>query len=194
MKFLWVGGWAIPEWHVLKHAQRVFPNDRHFFSPPAKDARILDDFDRIFGYSLGAFLLLRWPCNFPKEKTKTLISPFLAFPKENDLGGKIGRTQIKVTRRQLQGNPLKAINDFFLRANIDLSLDALPYSIEDLLWGLDVLLTEQIEPSEVKDKGNFAILGEQDNLLDASRVAEFFPSHSILKDAGHDLDKLLVNP
>ena len=194
MKFLWMGGWAIPEWYVLEHAQRIFPDAQHFFSPPIKDVTIHNDFDQVFGYSLGAFLLLRWPCRFPKKEPKTLISPFLAFPKENALGGKISRTQVKFTQRQLKGNPLEAINDFFLRAGLDLSLDSLPYPLEDLLWGLEVLLSESVEPSEVSARGDFAILGEKDKLLEAASIAKFFPSHSILKDAGHGLDQLLVNP
>lgn len=194
MKFLWLGGWAIPEWYILNHAQRVFPDAQHFFYPPVEEARIHNDFDRVFGYSLGAFLLLRWPCRFPKKEPKTLISPFLAFPKENGLGGKISRTQIKFTRRQLKDNPLKAINDFYLQAGINLILDDLPYPLEGLMWGLNVLLSESVEPSKVLAEGTSAILGEKDNLLDVVRIAEFFPSHSILKDAGHGLDQLLVNP
>jgi len=191
VKILWIGGWAIPPSFVLARAKKHFSELKHEVLPPTKNAQAEEDFDWVVGHSLGAFLLLRWPERFPAKRGTVLLAPFLGFLRETELGGHVSRTQLKVTVGYLRKDPLAAVNDFFGRADLGLFADALPYPVEDLAWGLEVLQSETVSEADVANLNHRVILGDRDPLLEVSRIAEAFPKATIL-EAGHRFEDLLT--
>ena len=164
---------------------------KHEVLPPITSARAEEDFDWVVGHSLGAFLLLRWPERFPAKRGTVLLAPFLGFPREAELGGRVSCRQLKITVRYLRKDPLAAVNDFFERADLGLFAAALPYSVEDLAWGLEVLQSETVSEADVANLNHRIILGERDPLLDANQITECFPKATIL-EAGHRFEDLLA--
>ncbi len=192
MKILWIGGWAIPPSFVLARAKEYFPEIKHEVLSPTKNAWAEEGFDWVVGHSLGAFLLLRWPERFPANRGMALLAPFLDFTREAELGGHMSRTQLKVTVRYLRKDPLAAVNDFLERADLGLFADALPYPVEDLAWGLEVLQSETVSEADVANLNHRVVLGHRDPLLHASRIAESFPKATILPEGGHRFEDLLA--
>jgi pimeloyl-ACP methyl ester carboxylesterase len=192
VKILWIGGWAIPPSFVLARAKKHFSKMKHEVLPPITSARAEEDFDWVVGHSLGAFLLLRWPERFPAKRGTVLLAPFLDFPREAELGGRVSRRQLKITVRYLRKDPLAAVNDFFERADLGLFAAALPYSVEDLAWGLEVLQSETVSEADVANLNHRIILGERDPLLDANQITECLPKATILPECGHRFEDLLA--
>ena len=192
MKILWLGGWAISPAFVLARVKERFPDVEHQVLPPTRNARAEQGFDWVVGHSLGSFLALRWPEGFPAKRGVALLAPFLSFCCENKLGGKVSRTQLQVTARCLRRDALAAVNDFYERAELGLRAESLPYSIEDLAWGLDVLLTETVDTKAPERHHLRVVLGDSDPLLDTNRLTESFPHATILPEVGHRFEDLLA--
>ncbi len=185
MNILWIGGWGIPPCWGLATVEAFFPGEKHVWKVPSP--RALKDwqaFDLFLGYSLGANLILRAGLG----SQASLLAPFLDFKEEAGLGGRISLTQLRYVRRWLRRDPVGALNDFFDRAGLSIQLSDLPYSDEDLHWGLDIL-TADWEAAEVGESQ--VVLGKVDPLLNATSVAEFFTDATVLEEVGHDLNGLL---
>ena len=191
MKVLWVGGWGTsPAWG-LTAVRRWRPSWQHeWVSPGPRCSEWADgSHDWVGGYSLGASLILRRPDGFPAKRGRFFVAPFLDLKRESGLGGLVASTQLKVTLRWLRRDPIAAVNDFYHRAGLNLLLgDTLPYDVEDLNWGLNVLLNEP-SPIPREDPG-LAVMGANDPLVDAVRMKSFFPKNVVVEDAGHRLDEL----
>lgn len=194
MKCLWISGWAYPGQHLLAAAKKRFPQAEHHVLPPAPDAQAeADRFDWVGGHSLGAFLLLRHPERFPAKRGLVLLAPFLAFPAEAACGGRVKLAQLKLTARLLKKDPLAAVNDFYLRADLGLqAADSLPYPAESLAWGLDLLARETVSAANLPAPVRAVVLGLRDPLLDAARIDRNFPEALLLPDVGHRFEDLLA--
>jgi hypothetical protein len=146
----------------------------------------------IIGYSLGAFILLNhWPSVSSIPVEKFLLAPFLDLKQSSHLGGKIDLVQLLHMKRRLMQNPLQALQDFYKRTNIQFKLlGSLPYSLEDLMWGIDYILKKSIEEticfSEIQ-----AVIGGQDALIDAYLIKHFFKNIHIEHSATHCISTLL---
>lgn len=191
MKVLWIGGWGTsPAWG-LTVVRRWQPSWEHeWVSPSPPCAEWADgSHDWVGGYSLGACLMLHRPGDFPAKRGHFFMAPFFDLKREAGLGGLISSTQLKVTLRWFRRDPIAALNDFYHRAGLSLTLnDALPYAAEDLSWGLDVLLGEP--PPIPQDDPGLAVMGAIDPLVDAEQVKAFFPRSVVVEGAGHRLDEL----
>ena len=191
MKVLWIGGWGTsPSWG-LTAVRRWRPDWEHEWSiPNASSAACADgSHDWVGGYSFGAFLMLKSRMDFPSRKGHFFVAPFLDLKTEAKLGGKVATTQLKVTRRRLVKDPHRALSDFYQLSGLNFPMDAaLPYSQQDLTWGIDVLLGESA-PLPVDDPG-FAVFGSEDSLVDPDLSNRFFPQSIIVKGAGHRLEAL----
>ncbi len=191
MKVLWIGGWGTsPAWG-LTAVRRWRPSWTHeWVTPSPRCAEWADgSHDWVGGYSLGACLILRRPEEFPAKREQFFVAPFLDLKREAGLGGLVATTQLKVTRKWLRRDPMAALNDFYQRAGLNLTLsDALPYAAEDLAWGLDILLSEP-PPFPQSDPG-LAVIGANDPLVVADRIKGFFPRNMVVEGAGHHLDEL----
>ena len=191
MKVLWIGGWAISPDHILEQASKRFPRIEHRAVIPTAKIQIEEDFDWLVGHSLGAFLMLLWPDLFASKRGFVLLSPFVEFPREADRGGKVRKTQLKVTARGLRTDALATVNDLYDRADLDVSAKNLPYPVEDLAWGLDLLLEKAVNQETISNRYHEVILGGQDPILDANRILKFFPTAKVLPEAGHRFEDLL---
>ena len=191
MKVLWIGGWGTsPEWGMTV-VERWRPDWEHEWVLPGPDCaeRADGSHDWVGGYSFVAFLMLRRLEDFPAQQGHFFFAPFLDLKREADLGGLIPIAQLQVTLRNLQRNPLSALNDFYQRAGLKIQLkDQLPYKKEDLLWGLNELLGESA-PTPTEDPGT-AIFGQDDPLIAATVAKSFFPRNIVVAKAGHLLEDL----
>ena len=170
----------------------------HSVVAPTAEIPMVEDFDWLVGHSLGAFLMLLWPDRFTAKRGSVLLSPFVEFPREADRGGKMSKTQLKVTARGLRTDALTTVNDFYGRADLGMNAKSLPYPVEDLAWGLDLLLEKAVNPETISRRYHEVLLGGQDPILDDSRLLKFFPAAKVLPEAGHRfedlLEELLFNP
>tara|TARA_B100001123_G_scaffold422517_1_gene531524 strand:- start:11410 stop:12012 length:603 start_codon:yes stop_codon:yes gene_type:complete len=191
LKILWIGGWGTsPDWG-LTAVRRWRPDWKHeWVIPNASSASFADgSHDWVGGYSFGAFLMLRSPNDFPSRKGHFFVAPFLDLKTEAQLGGKVTTTQLKVTRRRLTLDPPRALADFYQLSGLNFPMDTtLPYSLQDLTWGIETLLGESA-PLPVEDPG-FAVFGSEDSLVDPVLSNRFFPENTVVEGAGHRLEAL----
>jgi len=103
----------------------------------------------------------------------------------------VSKTQLKVTARGLRTDALATVNDFYDRADLGVSAKDLPYPVEDLAWGLDLLLEKAVNQQTISNRYHEVIIGGQDPILDANRLLKFFPPAKVLPEAGHRFEDLL---
>ena len=188
MTWLWIGGWGVPPEWMEKQAAAVFPGINHHVVPPDPAGRWREErssYDRVIGYSLGAFLLLEAEQESPCDRPVALLAPFFAFRAESDLGGKVPLTRLRYLQRWFRREPEAALHDFYRRAGLSELGESghLPYPLETLFAGLDSLREGRLPPRI--PAGALAFAGEDDALLDASRMRALCPEIRVLADAGH---------
>lgn len=191
MNILWVSGWSIPRDWMAGVLQDLLPADRHEIILPTADweaefLQKVSEADRIAGHSFGAFLLLQKP-GLWKGKSARFFAPCLSFKSESGLGSKISTTQIKFLKRWLSKAPLEALTDFDQRAGLSLSQrEKLPYSLEDLLWGLDMMLSTEIAEI-VSDNDIRYYIGTHDPLFDGTLFMQ-----NVTSNNQNELEKFVV--
>jgi hypothetical protein len=191
MKILWVSGWGIDPDFFHAYAEHTFPMFDHTVREPRPENLPMNEFDWIIGYSLGCNVVLnRHPDSSPSAKL-ALIAPFLAFAKESGQGGKITSAEVKLTKRTLRLEPLLAIHSFYEKACLNHSITKLPYELNHLFWGLDILLTAKPKATSLA-KADFLIIGDSDPLIESDKICQHFPkANLVLKGVGHDFQELL---
>jgi hypothetical protein len=185
---LWVGGWGLPPAWMKSLLEGAAPEVDHCVVPPtaAIEEAAFSRYARVGGFSLGTLLLLR--CRM--ERPVVLLSPIFGYTAEMGLGGKVRATQVRYLMRWLERDPLAALGDFYQRARLDIEPpEQLPYPIEDLQWGLEQLLHQQVEPR--LPEGWQGRLGAEDPFLDAARMVALEPRLLIVSGGGHDPASLL---
>jgi len=193
MKALWVSGWGIDPGFFKAFVEHVFPSFDHTVREPAPRAFPLHGFDWIIGYSLGCSVLFDRYADADPHTKLALLAPFPAFPMESGRGGKITSTEIRLTKRTLRQNPLLAIHSFYQKAGLLHRLSRLPYDLDSLNWGLDLLSDIQLD-LDFLTEAKCLILGDSDPLIDALEARPYFPeSTRILKNSGHDFRELAPN-
>ncbi|GHB95044.1 hypothetical protein [Cerasicoccus arenae] len=190
---LWIGGWGLSPEQQQQTLSNNWPSVTHKVFYPGelcitKFVECCDQADSLGGYSLGAFLLLR---NYAKLPTKpmTLLAPILDFKAEALLGGRVRGARLAILLRWLRRDPVAALNDFYQQGGIQCSVEQPPYSIEDLIWGI-----EQLQGSSVdywRWENVRGCIGEADALLNGAFMQQVWPELTILPDAGHDLTELI---
>jgi SAM-dependent methyltransferase len=151
-------------------------------------------FDWVVGYSLGSLLLLCERChgltknnNNSKDMAPTrvaLLAPIFAFPREAGLGGKVPEAQIRQLARGLSRDPRNALEGFYRYAGLNVpSADVPTPPVEDLLWGLQRLEADRVDPP--LPAGWRAWCGADDTLLDAARLREVCPEVTVVAGATH---------
>ena len=188
MTWLWIGGWGVPPEWMERQAASVFPGIRHHVVPPDPEGGWRgqrDSYDRLIGYSLGAFLLLRAEQEKPSGLPIGLLAHFFAFPAEAGLGGRVPLTRLRYLDRWFRREPDAALRDFYRRAGLsDMGEgDPFPYPREILSAGLTTLLEERLEPRI--PGGTTVLAGEEDPLLDTARLQALYPEVYCVAGAGH---------
>ena len=179
-------GWAVPEAWFGPMAREAFPRAEHVFIAAAPAA--LDQlekggaFDWTVGYSLGSLLLLGHAAKLSGRRV-ALLAPIFAFPSEENLGGRISRTQVRRLAGWLKREPLAALADFYERAVLHVPPGLTPGTPENLLWGLERLEMNRVEPP--LPPGWKAWCGAEDSLLDAGRLRALDPAVEIVPQGTH---------
>lgn len=187
MKILWIGGWAINTSTMDTLVACAFPKLDHLCIHPHEGfLESIQSYnpDAVVGYSLGATLLINNPSSYSSLKSY-LIAPFLSIQDATY----VNSTQLKYLLRWLNKDPLSAINDFYKRSQLSFpELTELPYSIADLIWGLEVLIKTQ-ESTPYLNKRIF--LGDQDPLINPSFFLNNTVNSTICANANHKLEGYL---
>ncbi len=194
MKCLWINGWGIPAGWLETLVARHFPGASHTVVPPDPAPGTLNHreaFDRLGGFSLGAFLLLRAEKRAPSGLPLGLLAPFFGFAAEHGLGGRVRSGQLRFLKRWLRRDPLPALDDFYRRAGLDelSASNRLPCEPDLLLGGIDLLIKGILPPVWPVNAVGFA--GANDPLLDSGRLSELCPRLGVIPHAGHHPAPLL---
>lgn len=192
MKILWIGGWAISVESMKLLVVSKFPIHTHVCIHPHKG--FLDDItkckaDAIVGYSLGATLLIG--ASSLDIANTYLIAPFINIKNATHVDDR----QIKYLLRWLKKEPIDAINDFYIRAKISHSeiISELPHSLDDLIWGIEMLIRSRELSNDNKDNNIFTVpkqiyLGLQDPLINPDFFLQNFSHLTTTISAGdHNL-------
>lgn len=194
-KIAWVLGWAIPETWFAPFAHAVFPQAEHGFfaaSPTwLDDVKAAGPWDVVAAHSLGTLLLLEQAPEVAQlASCIVLLAPVWAFPKEEGLGGKVTRTQVRYLSRWLKTDRAVALADFYTRAGlIGCEAGAVNVPLETLHWGLDKLAHARVEPS--LPAGWQAYVGADDTLLDAGELKNAVPAATSVPTATHHPESLI---
>lgn len=193
MKVAWLLGWAVPEAWFAAIVCAAAPTVKSVFFSAEPDA--LDrleqhgKFDAVVGYSLGSHLLLCERERASRLGEIALLAPIFAFVREENLGGRIVRTQVRYLARWLRIDPVTALADFYARAGLDVLPSSPLPSTATLTWGL-----EQLEQSRAElplPDGWRAWCGADDALLDASGLAQLAPGLEVVAGATHHPARLI---
>lgn len=195
MNLTWILGWASPESWFAPLARAAFPEARHQFFPPtpAGLGKMLNSepSDLLVGYSLGTLLLLGAAGQLGADRKVALLAPIFAFPREEELGGRVARSQVRQLARWLRVFPKAALKDFYQRVGIDIPVGStLPFALDDLLWGLEQLEANRCTPH--LPAGWQGWCGDADVLLDAARLHELDPAITIVPGATHHPAELMA--
>lgn len=159
----------MPTAYVAQVVETAFPEYEHsIYWPSATCIPTIkaSDFDHVVGYSLGSLLVLNSIEQFRGQTHITLLAPIFAFRQEAHMGSRVTTTQLKYMQRWLKREPLAAIHDFYRRAKLGIAPTyELPYPIDDLAWGLGILLNMQV--SLAATQGCTCVIGKDDPLLDS---------------------------
>lgn len=195
MKCGWLCGWSIDRKAFQALCRDLLPGVESVVEAPTRAGRdkLLASKVAIFaGYSLGAWLLLDAAARGWKPNQPTyLLAPFIAFPAEANLGGRVRRAQLRMVSRSLDVDASSAVLDFAMKANLSVPITQ-PPKHDELAEGLtflnDISLTRV--PDEVRGWKAFA--GALDPLVDATALARNWPELRIVAQAGHDPRALLT--
>lgn len=195
MKIAWIGGWGVPPEELRPLAAAHAPNAEHLITVPVMGApELAAGCDALVAWSLGAHLALEAAARGVRLPPKVLlIAPFTSFCREHGSCGKVSETQVRYLRRWMETDPSSALADFRLRAGLPpAESPGLPYSLDELLAGLDVLA----QPAGVSlvsfargglPAGWEAFVGDRDPLLEAAGVCESVLGCHSVEEAGHAL-------
>jgi len=188
MRIGWLLGWAVPPDWFAPLARRVLPAAEHTFVLPGPGAVAAlaqaGPFDFVVGYSLGALLLLAEPVRAAALGPVRLLAPSFAFAREEKLGGRISRAELRFLHRRVETGAAGALDGFYARSGLDIfTLGDRGWDRERLLWGLQQLESRRIEPP--LPAGWKAWCGAKDAFLDAARLAALDPAIAVVAEATH---------
>ena len=193
--FAWILGWAIPPAWFKTLVEKDYPLDHHTFIDASqdtlKDLSLKAPFDFIVGYSLGSLILLNEASHLKFYKSRViLLAPILGFSLEENLGGKIERTELKYTKRMLKQSWMNTVESFYTRSQLFISAKYLESLNPDTLaWGLSELESVVIRHKVPESWSCFC--GTQDSLLDAAILQSKIPQLIVVEHATHAPELLL---
>jgi thioesterase domain-containing protein len=195
VRIAWIMGWAVPPSWFAAQVRAILPEAAHVFFEPTESAiaalETQGPFECVVGYSLGAHLLLAEAARVTRLGAKVvLLAPFIAFPSEEAMGGRVARTQVRYLVRWVRRERDAALADFYAKAGLDVSAEmAADISAETLAEGLMRLEKGRVEMPVPSDWGMF--VGDRDDLLDALILAQNFPTLVVVPGATHHPAALL---
>jgi len=198
VRVTWIGGWGTPPDALRPVAEEFCPGAEHtFLAPVAGAAETTIDSDLAIGWSLGAWHLLEAAAAGQRFRGNViLLAPFVAFCAEHGLGGRCSLTQVRWLRRWIQREPIAALQDFYARAGLGNAADYLPFSMPQLIEGLDRLAQDGSPALRTFVQRGLpanwtAMIGSADPLLDSTIIARCLPGCQIAAGAGHCASDLI---
>ncbi len=192
--WIWISGWAIYPDRFRSAVELAFPDYSHKVLAPTPDALevvLKSKADRIGGYSLGSLILLSALQQIPETTQVTCLSPFIAFCKEDQLGGTTPRATLRSLQQRLHKQPEKALQLFYRLAGLDEKLmNGLPYSVKHLEWGLEQLINLKADTAYLNRAT--AVIGSKDPLINHQEIRSIWPACHFLDTYDHDYRKLLA--
>jgi hypothetical protein len=192
MRIAWILGWGAPEGWFGPIARAELPQADHVFISAFPDAlaqlEAAGACEWTVGYSLGSLLLLGHASKLSGRRV-ALLAPIFAFASEEGLGGRVSRTQVRQLARWLKREPLAALADFYERAMLHVPSGSHPGAPEPLLWGLERLEKDRVEPP--LPPAWQAWCGSADALLDADRLHALDPAVGIVSGGTHHPRELI---
>lgn len=187
----WISGWGVQPERFKAAADRALPGATHHVlapDPDAVDTVLSSGATHFGGYSLGSLLLMNALERIDRSNTVTCIAPIPSFCKEAELGGRTPRSILESLQVKLARKPEAALKLFYRLAGLaDEPIDTLPYSIDSLEWGLEMLATQNAPTNELERV--HAIIGETDPLMSAETLRTLFPNQTSTAQ-GHDYNNL----
>ncbi len=173
----WISGWAIQPERFQSTLEKALPGTQQLVFHPGPNAvdQVLEaKAGKIGGYSLGSLLLLDAIERIPENISLVCLAPILGFCQEDQLGGTTSRDSLEKLRSRLAVKPSSAIQLFYRLAKLrDEPTEALPYSKEDLDWGLQMLAKKTVNEGLDLTRVD-AWIGRDDPLIQANIIAPFF--------------------
>jgi hypothetical protein len=188
-------GWAVPQSWFAGQVRAVLPEAVHVFFEPTESAvaalETQGPFECVVGYSLGSHLLLAEAARVTRLGAKVvLLAPFIAFPAEEGMGGRVARTQVRYLARWVRRERDAALADFYAKSGLDVSAEmAFDILEETLVEGLMRLELGRVEKPITTGWRMF--VGDKDGLLDAEVLAQTFPTIVVVSGATHHPAALL---
>lgn len=193
MKSVWFNGWGRSAEGAANTIRRFLPGEHLIIQPfegwQREVERQLDSETTLYGYSLGAFLLLGSPELARRARRSILLAPFLDLKAESKRGGTVPTQDIKGLRRLLLHNTGHAVRHFSKQARLSPDPMAANLPRTGLLWGLDQLLGQSRPESAAQ--AFLCWVGEKDALSDHSVDSPMSRIATRLKGATHSLESLL---
>ncbi|ADE53791.1 hypothetical protein [Coraliomargarita akajimensis] len=190
-RWTWISGWGIAPERFKAEAEQAFPDFEHIVivpGPTAIEAVLASQPRRAGGYSLGSLLLLSQLEQIPVHLPVYCLAPILGFTKEMQLGGTTTSASLDLLGSKLKQKPETALKLFYRLADLCENPTALPYSLDQLIWGLEHLASTRAEALELTRV--HALIGSADKLCFPQLIAKYFPQHEMV-DCGHRYKDLL---
>jgi hypothetical protein len=193
--WIWISGWAICPERFKAAAESALPHYQHEVLPPTPDAFeavLRSGASRIGGYSLGSLILLSELTRIPEDIEVTCLAPFTAFCEESGLGGTTPTASLRMLQKRLEAQPEKAIRLFYRLAGLpDEPTDKLPYSVEDLMWGLGQLAGLQVDTTLLcRAKG---YVGLTDALIRGTLLQSQWANCDLIENCSHAYHELFAS-
>ena len=193
MKRGWLCGWGVDCEAFAACCRRHFPGEEACVEAATREGweRLSAEGCGAFGgYSLGAWMLL---CAAKRGELVAddvvLLAPFVAFPAEAGMGGRVRRVQLERVRRWLRTDPEGALEDFGRRAGLDLPV-ARPAEPDALEEGIGYLDSIELESVPGPARAWRAYVGECDALLEPGLV-KAWAAGVVVAGAGHAAGPLM---
>ncbi len=193
MKVLWLNGWGRSVAETTRVLRLSWPAE-HFVVQPFQGwqselERHLPACDQLCGYSLGAFLLLGAPDIHRRAPRTHLFAPFFDLRAESAHGGRVPLKELEGMKQLVCRDKKRALERFSRRAQLTRDGAAADLPQEELLWGLNLLMTES--RSIEAGRSYSCSVGEKDALLDSQALSESIKNLRVSREAGHCLSGLV---
>lgn len=176
----WISGWGIQPERFQAAVESALPNATHTVfapEPEAIDAALHSGASHLGGYSLGSLLLMTAMDRIDATSKVVCLAPIPAFCKEAEMGGRTPRSILESLQLKVERKPEAALKLFYRLAGLSQEpTDTLPYSLDSLKWGLEMLAT--LSAHKTAFEPVHAVIGEEDALMDSNALRELFPNHT----------------
>ena len=187
-----ISGWGIPQEWLAKRLRNRYPNHHILVVAPIPNWERKLDAEKntqLHAYSLGTLLV---GCT-PIPKTFSSIhfyAPILNFISEKNCGSRVKAVELSKMIDAFEKNPLLTLNHFFRKCKLPIQLTKLPESKKNLLWGLQVLRIQNVNPLA----GVCYYCGKEDPLINHKILSLRIKHLRTIPQGNHNIETLWHSP